>query len=165
MTGDILLSILGGISMLAGIIGCIVPVLPGPVMCLAGLFILQLTTAHPFTAGLLIVYAVLTLIVSLLDYAIPVYGTKKLKGSKYGIWGSAAGLLLGAIFFFPVGIIAGPVAGAFAGELLSGKSVSKAFKSAWGSFLGFLAGTAVKLALSFAMAYHFAVALYTLFSG
>lgn len=164
MTGDILLSILGGISILTGIIGCLVPVLPGPVMCLAGLVILQFSTAHPFTAGLLIIYAILTLAVFLLDYAIPVYGTKKLQGSKYGIWGSALGLVIGAIFFFPIGIIAGPVAGAFAGEVLSGKSVSRAFKSAWGSFLGFLASTAVKLALSFAMAYHFVVAVYSLFS-
>jgi uncharacterized protein YqgC (DUF456 family) len=163
MSFDIALSIVGGLCVLAGIIGCIVPVLPGPVLCFSGLVILQFTSDSPFTPALLTIYAALTIVVAVLDYVIPVYGTKKLEGSKYGIWGCTAGLVLGVLFFFPVGIILGPMAGAFLGELLSGKNLKRALKSAVGSFLGFLASALLKIALSVAMAYHFSRAVYDLF--
>ncbi len=165
MAFDIALIILGSICIIVGIIGCLVPVLPGPVMSYAGILLLQLSALRPFTTSLLVLYAVLTALVAILDYVIPIYGTKKLEGSKSGTWGSAIGLVLGVIFFFPIGIILGPVAGAFAGELISGKPMQKAFKSALGSFLGFLASVFIRLALSLAMAYHFVLAVVPLFSG
>jgi len=165
MAIDIVLIVIGSICVIVGIIGCLVPVLPGPVLSYAGIILLQFSSGRPFTTALMVLYAVLTALVAILDYVIPVYGTKKLEGSKYGTWGSALGLILGVIFFFPFGIILGPVAGAFAGELISGKSMQKAFKSALGSFLGFLASVFIRLALSLAMAYHFVVAVIPLFSG
>ena len=164
MTMDIALIIAGSICVITGVIGCIIPVLPGPIMCYAGLLLLQLTSGHPFTPSLLVIYAILTALAALLDYIIPVYGTKKFRGSKYGIWGSAVGLILGIMFFFPLGIVLGPIAGAFAGELLSGRSADRAIKSAFGSFLGFLASTIIRLVLSLAMAYHFALAAYDIFA-
>jgi uncharacterized protein YqgC (DUF456 family) len=112
----------------------------------------------------LIIYALLTGLVALLDYVIPIYGTKKFQGSKYGIWGSTAGLIIGILFFFPLGIIAGPVLGAFIGEIISGKTKDRAFKSAMGSFLGFLAGTALKLILSMSMAYQYIVTVYKMYN-
>ena len=152
---DTLLMILGGFFIMAGIAGCILPVLPGPPVSYAGLILLQLTSRHPFTAWFLIIFAGLTILVIVLDYVIPIYGTKKLQGSKYGIWGSAIGLIVGLIVFPLPGIIVGPVLGAFLGELISGKNIRKAMRSAAGSFLGFLGGVAVKLTLSLVMAYYF----------
>lgn len=154
---DTVLMILSGTCMVVGIMGCILPVLPGPPVSYAGLILLQLTSRHPFTTIFLIMFATLTILVTILDYVIPVYGTKKLQGSKYGIWGSALGLFIGLIFFPLPGIIIGPLLGAFLGELISGKKPDKALRSSLGSFLGFLAGAAIKLILSLVMAYYFIV--------
>jgi uncharacterized protein YqgC (DUF456 family) len=152
---DGVLIILSGILMVAGIIGCILPVLPGPPLSYTGLLLLQLSSKHPFTAQFLILYAILTVLVTVLDFVIPVYCTKRFKGSKYGVIGCAVGLILGVFFFPPLGIIIGPVIGAFIGELLMNKASDKAIKSAIGSFLGFLGSTSIKLILTLTMAYHF----------
>ena len=81
--------------MVIGIIGCLMPVLPGPPISYIGLILLQLTSKHPFSTRFLIIYGILTVCVLVIDYVIPVYGTKKLQGTKYGIWGSAIGLIIG----------------------------------------------------------------------
>jgi uncharacterized protein YqgC (DUF456 family) len=155
MIVDTVLISLGSLCVLTGILGCVLPVLPGPALSYAGLVLLQLSSGHPFTITFLVIYAILTVIAILLDYVMPLYGTRKLEGSRYGVYGSAIGLVVGSIFFFPVGIVFGPVFGAFTGELLSGKKMEKAIKPALGSLLGFLAGTALKLTLSISMAYYF----------
>ena len=157
---DILLTIFSGIAIVVGIAGCILPALPGPPVCYAGLVLLQFTSSQPFTTKFLLIFAGLTILVTLLDYVIPVYGTKKLQGSKYGIWGSAIGLVIGLISFSLLGIIIGPILGAFLGELIAGKHVDRAIKSAIGSLLGFLTGTAAKLTLSLVMAYYFLVTVF-----
>jgi uncharacterized protein YqgC (DUF456 family) len=157
---DTLLIILGGICMGIGIIGCLIPVLPGPPISYIGLIILQLTSRHPFSTRFLIIYGILTVFIFVVDYVIPVYGTKKLQGSKYGIWGSAIGLIIGILFFLPFGIILGPLLGAFLGELVTGKDIARAVKSAMGSLIGFLAGTAIKLVLSITMAYYYVISLF-----
>lgn len=160
---DLILITIGVILIIVGIIGCVVPVLPGPVISYGGLIFLQLSSKNPFSVHFLVIFALLTLLVSILDNVIPIYGTKKLQGSRYGIWGSAIGLVIGILFLFPFGIIVGPVIGAFAGELISGKPGSKAIQSAAGSFLGFLAGTAIKLILSASMTYYFFTKVYFLY--
>jgi uncharacterized protein YqgC (DUF456 family) len=161
---DELLILSGFICIIVGIVGCILPVLPGPVISYAGLILLQLSSSHPFGIQPLVIYALLTTGVMLLDYIIPVYGTKKLQGSKYGIWGSGIGMAAGILFLFPAGIIIGPMAGAFIGELISGKEIRQALKSALGSFLGFLAGTTIKFLLSLSIAYYFVVTVYAIYN-
>lgn len=152
---DTLLMILGGVCIIAGIVGSIAPFLPGPPVSYLGLLFLQFTSRHPFSTRFLLLYAVLTILVIVLDSVVPVYGTKRFKGSTYGMWGSAIGLIAGLLLFTPLGIIIGPVLGAFLGELFSGKKAMQAIRSALGSFLGFLAGTAIKIVLSLVMTYHF----------
>jgi uncharacterized protein YqgC (DUF456 family) len=147
--------ILGGLCIVAGIIGSFVPFLPGPPVSYLGLLLVHLTSRHPFSTGFLLLYAVLTILVIVLDNVIPVYGTKRFRGSTCGTWGSALGLVAGLLFFPPLGIIIGPILGAFLGELIRGRGARQAFLSAMGSFLGFLAGTAIKVVLSLVMAYHF----------
>jgi len=161
---DELLILLGFICIIAGIIGCILPVLPGPALSYAGLVLLQFSSGHPFSMQFLVIYAVLTAGMAVLDYVIPIYGTKKLEGSKYGILGCAIGLAAGIIIMFPIGIIIGPMLGAFIGELFTGKKAKQAFKPAVGSFLGFLAGTMIKFMLSLSMAYYFILKVYALYN-
>ncbi|MDD2381511.1 MAG: DUF456 domain-containing protein [Mariniphaga sp.] len=157
---DILLIIAGVLLMVGGILGGVLPVLPGPPLSYAGLICLHLTGRYQFSSRFLIIWAVVTAVVYLLDYLIPVWGTKRFGGSKRGVWGSVIGLVIGLFFFPPFGIIAGPFLGAVAGELSAGKDSVAAMKSGFGSFVGFLAGTLIKLVASGLMAWHFARVLF-----
>lgn len=151
---DILFVIIGIILLLVGIVGCVLPVLPGQILAWASLLMLQFKSDPPFTAKFIVLWALITTGVTILDYIVPLWGTKKLGGSKYGIWGAALGLLVG-VFFSPIGLIVGPFAGAFVGEMIAGKDSNTAFKSGLGSFIGFLTGTLLKLVISFVMGYYF----------
>ena len=155
---DILLIITGFLLMILGVAGSLLPVLPGPPLSYLGLLLLHFTTKINFSSKFLISWGIITILVSILDYIIPVWGTKFFGGSKYGVWGSIAGLLAG-VFFPPFGIMIGPLIGAIAGEIIAGNK-ENALKSGFGSFLGFIAGTIVKLTVSFIMFYYFIAALF-----
>jgi uncharacterized protein YqgC (DUF456 family) len=157
MEYDLIWSIIGLVVLLAGIVGCLLPIIPGPPLSWASLVILQLHKDPPFTTDFLILWAVVVILVSLLDYYVPVWGTKKFGGTKYGAWGSAIGIIFGIFLFPPFGIIIGPFVGALAGETIAGKDIQKALKSAWGSFIGFLAGTIMKLFVSLILGYYFII--------
>jgi uncharacterized protein YqgC (DUF456 family) len=145
----------GIVLLITGILGCILPVIPGPPLNYAGLLLLHFTSKHQFSVKFLIVWAVINVIVYALDYIIPVWGTKKFGGSKAGVWGSVIGLVLGLFCFPPFGIIAGPFMGAIAGELLAGRNSETALKSGFGSFLGLLLGTLLKLIVAGLMTWYF----------
>jgi uncharacterized protein len=145
--------VLGLILMAVGILGCLLPLLPGPPLCYAALLVQQLKSDPPFTAKFLWIWAAITLVVTALDYIIPLYGTRKYGGSKYGIWGCTLGLIAG-IWMGPLGIIIGPFAGAFIGEMIASNDSQNAIKAAWGSFVGFLFGTLLKLITCLVMAWY-----------
>jgi len=151
---DYLLLILGIIFMIIGIIGCLVPVLPGPPLSFLGLIFLHLTRFGQFTTPTLIILGTIAVLVTVLDYIVPVWGTKKFGGSKYGTKGATIGLIVG-VFLGPLGIILGPLIGAFVGEMIFKDDMSYAFKAGFGSLLSFLTGIGLKLAASFAMTFYF----------
>ena len=145
---DTLLSILAVIFGVVGCVGCIVPVLPGVALAYAGYLCLYFCSYAEISVAWLIVFGVLTARVSLLDYLLPSYMTKKFGGSKAGERGALAGVL-GGFIFGPIGIIVGPFVGALIGELIyDGSDKQRAFRSGLGSFLSFFVGTGVKLAVS-----------------
>jgi uncharacterized protein YqgC (DUF456 family) len=148
------LLILGIIMMLIGIIGCLLPVLPGPPLSFLGLILLHVSRFGQFTPTVLIVMASITVVVSILDYIVPIWGTKRFGGSKYGTRGATVGLIIG-LFLGPVGIILGPLMGAIVGELIFKDDMAYALKAGFGSLLGFLTGIGLKLAASFIMTYFF----------
>ncbi|MBR0309910.1 MAG: DUF456 domain-containing protein [Paludibacteraceae bacterium] len=141
---EITLLIIAGLCMLIGIIGCIVPGLPGTPIAYAGLWIAQATDRVDFSWQLLLTWGIVTVVVSVLDYVVPAWGTKRYGGTKYGVWGSTIGVIIG-LFFGAVGVIVGPLIGAVIGELLAGKEVEQALRAGWGSFIGLLCGTILKL--------------------
>jgi hypothetical protein len=141
---EIVLLILAFICLAVGIIGCIVPGLPGTPIAYAGLWIAQATDRVDFSWQILLVWGIVTIVVSVLDYVVPAWGTKKFGGTKFGVWGSTIGLIIG-LFFGAWGVILGPLVGAIIGELFGGKEVSEALKAGWGSFVGLLCGTILKL--------------------
>ena len=130
--------------MLIGIIGCIVPGLPGVPVAYVGLWIAQATDKIDFSWQFLLIWGIVTVVVSILDYIVPAWGTKKYGGTKYGVWGSTIGVIVG-LFFGAVGVIIGPLVGAVLGELISGKQFNEALRAGWGSFIGILVGTVLKL--------------------
>lgn len=152
---DYVLIGLGIILIISGILGCVLPVIPGPPLSYIGLLLLHFTERYQFTPRFLIIWAIVTAVVYALDYIIPAWGTKKFGGSKRGVWGSIIGLVIGLFFFPPFGIIIGPFVGAVIGELTAGKDSGAALKSGFGSFLGFLAGTLLKLITSGMMTWYF----------
>jgi uncharacterized protein YqgC (DUF456 family) len=151
---DYILLILGIIFMIIGIVGCLVPILPGPPLSFLGLIFLQMTRFGQFTTPELIILGVIAVLVTILDYIVPVWGTKRFGGSKYGTRGATVGLIVG-FFLGPLGLILGPLIGAFVGELIFKDDMSYAFKAGFGSLLGFLTGIGLKLAASFAMTFYF----------
>lgn len=151
---DVLWIVLGVILMLTGLVGCILPFLPGPPLCYVALLLQQLQSAPPYTDDFLLTWAAITIIVTGLDYVIPVYGTKKFGGTKYGMWGCVIGLIAG-LWLGPLGLIAGPFAGAFIGELIGNAQSDHALRAALGSFIGFLLGTLLKLVACFVMGWYF----------
>jgi uncharacterized protein YqgC (DUF456 family) len=145
---DIFLVIIGFIFLLIGIAGSLVPVLPGPLASWLGLLLLYITKAIPTDWTFLGITLAIAIVVSVVDNIIPILGTKKFGGSKFGIVGATVGLVVG-LFFGPVGIIAGPFLGAFIGEIIKdSKDSKKAFRAALGSFIGFLTSTLLKFIMS-----------------
>ncbi len=156
---DYILVSLGFILILLGLVGCLAPIIPGPPLSFLGLLFLEWTRFADFPSSTLWLFAVLTIIVSIIDYFIPLWGTRKWGGSGYGVTGATLGLVLG-FFFPPVGIILGPFLGAVAGELIAGKDSHQALKSGMGAFIGFILGTGIKMSLVFVMIYYFVAELF-----
>jgi hypothetical protein len=138
-----LLVILGIVLVVLGLIGTIAPGIPGVPLSYVGLILLQLSEKVQFSIAFMVFWGAVTLVVSLLDYYIPIWGTKKFGGSKYGVWGCFLGMIAG-LFFGPWGIILGPFVGAVLGEMLSGKKTQHALKAGFGSFIGFLLGNILR---------------------
>jgi uncharacterized protein len=152
---DILLIALGIIFLMVGLAGCFLPVLPGPPLSFAALLLLHFTKKYEFSSEFLILWAAITLVVSVLDYVIPIWGTKKFGGSKKAIWGSSIGLVFGLFLFPPWGILILPFVGAILGELMEGKDANTAIKSGFGAFVGLMGGIILKLIASGMMLFYF----------
>ena len=131
--------------LILGVLGALIPALPGPPLSYIGLLLLHFTQRFQFEPKVLWLWGAIALIVTVLDNVVPVIGAKTFGGGKKAVWGSTIGLLLGVLFFPPLGILIGPFLGAVVGELIEGKKGRAAVKAGLGAFLGFLFGTLSKL--------------------
>jgi uncharacterized protein YqgC (DUF456 family) len=148
---------------LIGIIGCVLPVIPGPPISWLGMMVLYFWGKGTDSAGdtmstrLLIIWLVIMAVVTVLDYIVPSYLTKATGGSKYASRGALAGVLVG-LFFAPLGIVIGPMLGAFICEAaFSGKKAGQSIVPALGAFAGFVCGTLLKLIACGFMMYYIVV--------
>ena len=147
---DIFLLILGLLLCFGGIIGSVLPVLPGPPISWVGLLLLFLTSAVPMNYWFLGITLIIAIVIVVLDYIIPAVGTKRFGGSRAGAIGTTVGLIVGLVAPMPFGVLIGPFAGAFIGEVAFNQTeTDQALKAAFGSFLGFLASTFMKLVVCF----------------
>ena len=141
----VILAILAGIL---GMAGSILPGLPGTPVSWVGLLLLYLWGPEDMPLKTLVIWGVVMVAVSVIDYVVPMYFTKLTGGSRHAERGALVGLLAG-IILTPVGMILGSFLGAFLMELYyNDKGASQALKAAVGSFLGFITGTGLKTIVS-----------------
>jgi uncharacterized protein YqgC (DUF456 family) len=136
---DVLLILLGLVAIFTGMLGSFLPVLPGPPLAWLGLFLIYLTDAVPVNFWVLGGTGMIAALMAVADYAIPAHGAKKFGASRFGVWGTNIGLVVGLFLPIPFGFVIGAFAGAIIGEYLHDASNhKKALNAAAGSFLGFL---------------------------
>ena len=119
---DIFLFILSITFMIVGIIGSIVPVLPGPLSSWLGLFIFSNIEGVEVNNSIIVLTLIIAITIFILDYLIPLYTSKKFGASKFGIIGASIGIIIG-LFLPPLGIIFGAIIGAISGELFLNKTL------------------------------------------
>jgi len=159
MLFDILLVIFAFCFLIGGLVGCVIPVIPGPPLSYIALLLLQATRFAGFSVKFLLIAAVITVMVAVVDYILPAWGTRKWGGSRAGTIGALFGVLIG-LFFLPAGIIAGSFAGAVIGELIAGRDQDAALRSGFGSFVGFITGVAMKLTVGIVFTFYFVKELF-----
>ncbi|MEG0760028.1 DUF456 domain-containing protein [Chryseobacterium sp.] len=145
----VLLSI---VLLILGIVGTILPILPGLVLSLAGLLIYKYGAEADLSMIYIWAFVILTVASVILSYAIPAKTTQKYGGTRWGSIGSVIGTIIGMFIPIPLGFLVGMFAGVFIGELLhDSKDMKKALKSTKGAFIGFIYGTGFSFVVGVAM--------------
>lgn len=156
-----MLIIFGLILAIVGLIGCVLPMVPGPPLSYIALITLSFARNwEPFSATFLLVMGVLTVLTLVLDYVVPAAGAKKYGASKWGIWGSVIGMIVGIFVFPPFGLFLGGFGGAVAGELLAGKGNEAALRAGWGVFIGNVVGTGIKLGFCAVLLFYYVAKMF-----
>ena len=146
---DFIIIIIVILLLLIGLIGCIIPALPGPPISFSGLLLFHFFTSYNLEENTLWLLAAVVVAITFLDYWLQVYGVKKFGGGKKAINGTILGLVLGLLLFPPFGLIIGPFVGAFLGAKMEAKEdTNRAIKIAMGALAGFLGGTLLKFTVS-----------------
>ena len=151
MDWTVLWWVLAALIVVGGLVGTIVPALPGVPLVFAGLLLgawagnfIQVSWT---TVGIL---GALTILAWLIDFLAAALGAKRLGASQRAFWGAAFGAVVGMFFGIP-GIVLGPFVGAVVAEISAGRSVHQASRAGYGAWIGVVLGTAAKLAIAFLM--------------
>ena len=143
---EALFAILGGVALTAGIVGSVLPVIPGPPLVFFSLILLCFGFGWDvFSLGFLITMGVIAVGVTVTDFLLPNVVAKKRGASKAGTFGSLIGMFAGMALIPPFGLFVGAFAGAVVGELTFGKNRRNALKAGWGVFLGSFLSMTLKL--------------------
>jgi uncharacterized protein YqgC (DUF456 family) len=155
---DVLWVVIGSVLMLLGLAGCFLPALAGPPLCYLALLCAYATGSTDYSFNFLLIAALVTIAVTVLDYLLPVWGVKRWGGSRWGAVGSVVGLLVGLPFGL-VGILVGTFLGAVVGEILGGTRQGDALRAGFGTLVGFVLSTLLKFVVCLVFLYYFVVGL------
>ena len=138
--------------MVVGLVGTVMPVIPGILLIYAGYLLYGFATGwQAYGLAAIVWWSVVAALILLLDFYAGAIGAKRYGASRSGTWGSLIVGLIGTLAAGFPGLILGPFVGAALGELVRGRSYREALRSGWGTFMGFLFGSVVKIALGVAM--------------
>ena len=161
---DYVLIISAIVVIIIGLIGDIIPGIPGTPVSYLAILLVNWTDKISYSAQFLAILGLICVVITVLDYIVPVWGTKKFGGTKAGVRGSTIGLVVGILVlpmigivlgpFGLLGILGGPFVGAYIGEKMGGTPDDRAWRSAFGSFVGFITGTLMKIAYTLVVGYY-----------
>lgn len=151
MVAEVLLWVIAAILVVAGLLGLVLPALPGAPLLFAGLLLAAWAEGFAYVGtGTLVVLALLALLTYAVDFAASAFGAKRFGASKRAVAGALLGALVGLFFGLP-GVLLGPFVGAVIGELTAQRSLRDAGRAGVGATVGLALGAAAKLALAFSM--------------
>jgi|SRR3954466_12157911 uncharacterized protein YqgC (DUF456 family) len=134
-----------------GLIGTVLPAIPGVVLIFAGLLLAAWADGFTHVGAVgLIVIGVLGALSFVVDFLASLLGAKRVGASPLALAGAAVGGLAGLFLGLP-GLIFGPFVGAAAGEYLARRSLRQAGKVGLGTWLGLLVAAAAKVILAVMM--------------
>ncbi len=149
---DIFLAVAAIVLSIAGLAGCIIPMLPGPPISYVAMLLAACMTGSSLTGVSLVTFLLVTVAVTAADYFLPAWLARRFGGSRAGVTGATVGMIAGFFILPPVGIVLCPFIGAVIGELLVDReNTARAIRVGFGAFLSFIVGTGIKLAASVAM--------------
>jgi uncharacterized protein YqgC (DUF456 family) len=156
---DIALYLLAAVLIIGGLIGSIIPALPGLPMIFGGIWLTAAVDDYRHI-GLwwLLIIGALGAAGVIIEFIASTLGARRVGASKLALWGAGLGTFAGMFLGIP-GLIFGPFVGALLGELASGNSVLRSAHVGVGTWLGLLFGALLKLVISFVMTGLFGLAL------
>lgn len=156
---DIALYLLATALIIGGLIGSVIPALPGLPMIFGGVWLVAAMDnyRHIGLWWLLLIGGLGTAGV-IIEFIASTLGAKRVGASRLALWGASLGTLVGMFFSIP-GLLLGPFIGALLGELASGTSVLRSAHVGVGTWIGLLFGTLLKLVISLMMVGLFGLAL------
>lgn len=143
--------LLAGVLIAAGMVGLVLPLLPGAPLLFAGFLVAAWAEDFAYLgAGSLTAIGVLAVLAIAVDFIAGAFGARRYGASGRAVLGAALGATVG-LFFGVVGVLIGPFVGAVLGELSVRRDLGAAGRAGLGATIGLALGTAAKLALGFAM--------------
>jgi len=148
--------ILAIVLFIVGLLGTILPALPGAILIYGGMVLYGFMTQFSTLDGtFFLIQGLVFAFIFAVDYLAAAFGTKRYGGSKQAAWGAVIGTILGVIFMGPFGILLGPFLGAVAVELLRGTDIDKTIRIGFGTVIGLLGGTVIKIGVEIIMIIYF----------
>ena len=156
---DVLLWILVVVLIATGVVGTILPALPGALLVFAGILLgAWIDHFDRVSITVVVICGVLTLLAWATDYAAAMLGAKRAGASRLAVIGAAIGTVAG-VFTGLVGLIFMPLVGAAIGELIAVRNAARAAQVGISTWIGLLLGTLAKVVLTFMMVGIFIAAL------
>ncbi|MFD0868072.1 DUF456 domain-containing protein [Paenibacillus residui] len=156
------MAIVGWILIIAlfvvGMLGTVIPVLPGVLAVYAAFFVYGwFFSFEPFGFWFWAIQTAIVVAILVADYMISALGVKKFGGTKASVIGSTIGIMIGPFVIPFAGLILGPFVGAFIGELIAGADWKQAGKAGIGSVVGFFSSVVAKVLLQLLMIFLFII--------